>query len=401
MSKNVLGTNGSTLAVNAGSGTISDGNNGNNYTLVYQTASGTINPAPLTYVSNPATWVSGVANPNFSGVVTGFVNNETQASATTGALLFSSPANASSPPGSYPINGLGLSAANYYFIQAAGNATALTVDPSPNSPTSQSNPPGNNPPNPGTNISFQNFTSGPINISFTPPRNTATSTQPGSLNDVVTGALPDGVALATNSGHTYLPISQFDPNQYSQFKLPGYEGQAGEAAVFTMIARGADSQHASDDMIDTFWNGTAGTWNTANPILGSKVTFSDGAGNTVVPGEFPGFPIVPGTTNVSEMLRNGPVLISDGGQPAHWLLATQMTADGKGIVANDPSTGKQVVLSYDPGTKTVGGVTGVFDPKTKAFISIADASATALPHSSNLSALQGFVPENFIAVTVK
>jgi hypothetical protein len=29
----------------------------------------------------------------------------------------------------------------------------------------------------------------------------------------------------------------------------------------------------------------------------------------------------------------------------HWLLATQMTADGKGIVANDPVSGKQIVLS--------------------------------------------------------
>ena len=47
-SRNVLGPNGSTLVVNAGSGTVNDGNSGNNYTLVYQTATGTIAPATLT-----------------------------------------------------------------------------------------------------------------------------------------------------------------------------------------------------------------------------------------------------------------------------------------------------------------------------------------------------------------
>ncbi|UWX04283.1 hypothetical protein H1235_03235 [Pseudoxanthomonas sp. NC8] len=47
LSKDVLGTNGSTLAVDAGY-TIHDGNGGNNYTVVTHSASGTITPAPLT-----------------------------------------------------------------------------------------------------------------------------------------------------------------------------------------------------------------------------------------------------------------------------------------------------------------------------------------------------------------
>ncbi len=45
-SKNVLGTGGSTLAVNGGY-TVNDGNGGGNYTLTTQTASGTITPATL------------------------------------------------------------------------------------------------------------------------------------------------------------------------------------------------------------------------------------------------------------------------------------------------------------------------------------------------------------------
>jgi hypothetical protein len=131
------------------------------------------------------------------------------------------------------------------------------------------------------------------------------------------------------------------------------------------------------------------------------VAFSDGAGNTVDPTGNAGFPIVAGTTDFSQMLKTGPVMISDGGQPAHWLLATQMTADGKGIVANDPATGKQVVPSYDPSTRSAGGVTGVFDPKTKGFVSLADASGDVPAGSGGLAALQGFVPSSFIAVTVK
>ncbi len=101
------------------------------------------------------------------------------------------------------------------------------------------------------------------------------------------------------------------------------------------------------------------------------------------------------------MLKTGPVMISDGGQPAHWLLATQMTADGKGIVANDPTTGKQVVLGYDTSTKTVGGVTGIYDAKTKGFVSLAAAAGDISAGSGGSAVLQGFVPSTFIAVIVK
>src|SRR5206468_8058467 len=53
----------------------------------------------------------------------------TEANSRSGALTFASPATASSSVGSYPINGSGLAAnnGNYVFVQAAGNATALTV----------------------------------------------------------------------------------------------------------------------------------------------------------------------------------------------------------------------------------------------------------------------------------
>jgi hypothetical protein len=112
------------------SGTVNDGNGGANYTVTFAAANtGTINPATLTYVADPASRNAGDPNPPFTGTVTGFVAGETLATATTGTLAFASPATVTSPAGQYPIDGSGLTAnnGNYLFVQAPGNATALTV----------------------------------------------------------------------------------------------------------------------------------------------------------------------------------------------------------------------------------------------------------------------------------
>ena len=91
----------------------------------------TVDPATLTYTANGASQTYGGATPTLTGTVTGFVNGQNQADATTGTLTFSTPATAASNVGTYAINGSGLTAdnGNYVFVQAAGNATALTVNP--------------------------------------------------------------------------------------------------------------------------------------------------------------------------------------------------------------------------------------------------------------------------------
>ncbi|QNN43776.1 MBG domain-containing protein [Pedobacter roseus] len=83
--------------------------------------------ATLTYTANTSSKVYGDAVPALSGTVTGFVNSETISTATTGTLSWSTLASANSPAGSYGINGTGLSANNYDFVQASSNATALIV----------------------------------------------------------------------------------------------------------------------------------------------------------------------------------------------------------------------------------------------------------------------------------
>jgi hypothetical protein len=97
----------------------------------------------------------GAANPTFTGTVTGFVNSETQAEATTGTAGWASPATVASTPGSYAINGSGLSASNYTFVQDAGNSTKFLVNDF------------TTPTNPATNIVFSSVGTGSFTASWT------------------------------------------------------------------------------------------------------------------------------------------------------------------------------------------------------------------------------------------
>jgi hypothetical protein len=303
--------------------------------------------------------------------------------------------------GSYPITvAAGSVAVNPLSgYNVAFNSTGvLTVNATNNNngggTPSQTNPPANTPTNPGVNVSFQNQTNtGPVNVSFTP----------GTSTNIITRGNPP--AGRTNNGFDYQPISQFDPNQYSQFRLPDFADRAGLAAIFAMIARAGAPDQARNLMIDTFWNGNGPDWNGAggNGGLNGRVTFSNGGGN-VVPNGSNGSPLVAGQTDIAQLLGSGPAILCGAGNVC--VLAIKLTDDGRGIIANDPISGRQVVLSYDPNTRTVGGVTGIFDARTQRFASLDNAGASqpqgAPPLTAErLAALQGFTPATFVAVTVK
>ncbi|WP_244472830.1 MBG domain-containing protein, partial [Methylobacterium sp. Leaf104] len=135
----VTGTGiGTFVSRNAGSGspvTLSGfgltGPDAGNYQLSLPTLFADIAPATLTFTATPAARSYGAVNPVLTGTVSGFVPGENVGSATAGTLAFTTPASASSNVGRYAVSGGGLSAndGNYVFVQAAGNATALTVDP--------------------------------------------------------------------------------------------------------------------------------------------------------------------------------------------------------------------------------------------------------------------------------
>jgi hypothetical protein len=125
-----------------GSGLTAD--NGN-YTFSFAAANATafsITPATLTYTAAAASFTAGQIPSGLNGTVTGFVAGDTELSATTGSLAWTTPAGPGSEPGRYAIDGSGLTATNYVFVDAAADATALTLTPisPPSGPTAPSGP---------------------------------------------------------------------------------------------------------------------------------------------------------------------------------------------------------------------------------------------------------------------
>jgi hypothetical protein len=131
---NFTGT-GSFLTKNVGTGKIvsvfgitASGSEANNYSFkTSATTSADVTPATLTYRADTAHFKIGQTPGDLSGAVTGLVGGDTLADATDGMLTWQTPATAASPAGPYAIDGSGLSALNYLFEQAPGNAAALHV----------------------------------------------------------------------------------------------------------------------------------------------------------------------------------------------------------------------------------------------------------------------------------
>jgi hypothetical protein len=158
-------------------------------------------------------------------------------------------------------------------------------------------------------------------------------------------------------------------------------------------------------MIDGFWTGSGADWkgsNGHNPLAG-RVTFGDGNGASVEPGSGNAFPIIGGTTDIAALLKNGPVMLggAPGQTPAHWLLATGLTDDGKGVIAVDPVSGRLVVMTYDQDTKSLGGVAGFYDAKTRGLTQLADAGGSMPAGSGGVEALKTFTPASFLAVSIR
>jgi filamentous hemagglutinin family protein len=196
-----------TVASNVGSYAVSgSGLTANsNYTL-QQAATNvtalTINPATLTYTADTSSRTYGDANPSFAGTVSGFVNGDTLVSATTGTTVFSSPANPASNVGSYAINGSGLTAkdGNYTFQQAAGNATALTIDPAVLTYTANSVNRTYGSANPALTGTVTGFVNGDTQSSAT-AGSLVFSTAATAASNVGSYAI-NGSSLTTNSNYT-------------------------------------------------------------------------------------------------------------------------------------------------------------------------------------------------------
>ena len=69
--------------------------------------------------------------PNLNGRLSGFVPGDTPANATDGSLVWLTNATVPAKPGSYAIDGSGVTAANYVLVQSPINAAALTITAAP------------------------------------------------------------------------------------------------------------------------------------------------------------------------------------------------------------------------------------------------------------------------------
>jgi filamentous hemagglutinin family protein len=125
---------GSFASKNVGSGidvTAGDtlgGASAGNYTLSEPTGlTANITPATLTFTAVAANFTVGQTPWGLSGTLSGFVLADNQTNATAGTLVWTTTAAAGSQVGRYAIDGGGLTAANYIFVQAPGNAIALTL----------------------------------------------------------------------------------------------------------------------------------------------------------------------------------------------------------------------------------------------------------------------------------
>jgi hypothetical protein len=131
VSKDVLGTGGSTLQVKSGY-TVNDGNGGNNYTVSTTTTAGTIAKANLSVIANAdARFVTLGDAPNYNGVsYSGLVNGETKA--VLGGTLNITRTNASTnvAAGTYAgtLVASGLTSGNYNISYANGDYTIVPAN---------------------------------------------------------------------------------------------------------------------------------------------------------------------------------------------------------------------------------------------------------------------------------
>jgi hypothetical protein len=118
-----------TFAITASAGTLA----ATNYSFTYVNGSLTITKAVLTVTANNASRTYGATNPTFTATITGFVNGDTVATATSGAAGLTTTATTSSPVGTYTITAAAgtLRSTKYSFTYLNGTLTvtkaALTV----------------------------------------------------------------------------------------------------------------------------------------------------------------------------------------------------------------------------------------------------------------------------------
>ncbi|MBS0246460.1 MAG: hypothetical protein JSR61_07545, partial [Proteobacteria bacterium] len=389
------------------------GNGLSNYAITYATVANgfTVTPRALTVTADAQSKAVGAADPVFSYQITS--GNLVGSDTLTGTLT----RNPGETAGLYAIlKGSLAASANYSLVYVGANLTIQAPAPAPAAPTNNDDfatsryvASTGGSASPVVNISYQPNPTGVSSISVVNAPRVAAN-PPANANVATAPAADPAQNIATSGGPLalFVPFSQFDKTQYTSDALPGYAADAGQAAVLAMVAR-AGINNRTEPKIDSLWQNNGASWGNLNDGTAKTAQFSDGNGTDRKPAGDNGFAFVNGTTDIAALLKSGPVMlggVKSAGATADtpWLLALQMTADGKGIIANDPISGRQVVLAYDAATKTVGSVTGTIDPATRRVVPLGDAASVGnasidIPAAA-WSQLKAFKPTSYFAVTL-
>ncbi|MFD2185144.1 MBG domain-containing protein, partial [Rhodoplanes azumiensis] len=367
------------------------------------TTTADITPASLVITANPQSKQAGDPDPILTYRVSGTLYGS---DTLTGALA----REAGESPGAYAILRGTLAAANYdiAYVGATLTVTAETADvATAEFPTSRYTAPGLAAPLTPVTISYQAVDTAPVvlaTIAPTPPGRVATpGPAPGGATVTITAAPSQNVAPAAGTDLVFPAISQFDRTQYMGASLPDWASAAGEATIAAMVARGL-AQTPDAPKIDSLRADGVPGW---AAIAGVRLIDRNGTVRT--PADAAGFLLGEGV-DLAALLAGGPVMLggavgTDGARPVAWMLVVGFTADGTGLLANDPATGLQVVLAWDARTRTVGGVTAVLDPQTRQPRPLgAEPPAVAppgfAPPAEAWAALASFKPATYVAIAV-
>ncbi|UYO55138.1 MBG domain-containing protein [Rhodopseudomonas palustris] len=368
------------------------------------TGAADITPRAITVAAEPGSKTSGTSDPVFGFSL---INGSLVAGDSLTGALSRDPGES---VGSYPILQGTLAASQNYLLSYVG--ADFTILAAPTTPTVTATNSGDYP-------TSQYIASGSAS---TPVAVTISYQQPAAPVPVIaairaaapvvrtagtTGDVNQNIAVGSGAGTLFKPISQFDNQQYSKAELPGFAPEAAEATVLTMIARG-ETNNQQAFKIDALWGDGTASWSRLDHPDVRAVSFTDGKGAERVPGGGNAFAFVADQTDVAALLRKGPVVLQGGkieGVATPWLLVLGLTADGKGLIANDPMTGQQVILAFDSATKSVGGVTAVINPADNKPVAVGDAVPSFVTHADKItpamwSALKAFKPAGYFAVTM-
>ncbi|MDE3204210.1 MAG: hypothetical protein KGQ66_08290, partial [Acidobacteriota bacterium] len=346
------------------------------------TASVQVTPAPLTVTASPASQVYGSANPPLTATLSGFVNGDTAASATSGAAACTTTAVATSPVGNYPVNcSIGtLAAINYTFSTFV--PAILTVTPAPLSVSADPQSRSYGAANPALTVSFSGFAN--TDTATTAVTGSPDCTTPATASSPV-GAYPITCSVGTLAAANY-SIAAVGPSSLTV--SPG--GLTVTANSQAMVY--GSPVPALTATVTGFVNGdTAASAVTGAPVCTTAATSTSPTGTypitcttgTLGATNYTFGMFVAGTLTVTPAVltvtANAQTQVYGGATPPlSTILSGFVAGDGPAVVSGSPSCSTTAIASSPVGPYPITCATGTLSATNYTFASV-PGTLTVLP----------------------